>query len=75
MTITQPGWLIPAYLANILILVPVCYALVFGAGMSSVFEGRVPESEGLRLLLRAFGPRSSLHRLRASSGPPSSLRS
>jgi hypothetical protein len=51
MAITQPSWLIPAYIANILILVPVCYRLFFGGGMATVFEGKVPESEGLRLLV------------------------
>jgi hypothetical protein len=51
MTITQPGWLMPAYAFNILILVPVCYSLFFGGGMAAVFEGKVSESDGLRLMV------------------------
>ncbi|MEM9170075.1 MAG: hypothetical protein AAGC56_10515 [Pseudomonadota bacterium] len=50
----SPQWLRIGYAANIIILVPVCYAMVFGAGVSTVFEGNVPESEGLRLLVASF---------------------
>ena len=50
MPIQYPAWLIPAYVANILILLPVCYSMFFGNGVASVFEGKVAESEGLRLL-------------------------
>lgn len=47
----SPGWLRPAYVLNILILVPVCYAMFAGSGVSSVFEGKVDESAGLGLLV------------------------
>jgi hypothetical protein len=40
-----------AYVANILILVPVVHAMFFGRGVSDVFAGRVDESLGLRLLV------------------------
>ena len=40
-----------AYLANILILVPVCWAMFFGNAMASVFQGPVTDSLGLRLLV------------------------
>jgi len=45
------GLLRIAYAANILILVPVCWGMFFGGGVASVFEGRVDESAGLRLLV------------------------
>lgn len=40
-----------AYVANILILIPVVYGMFFGRGVSDVFDGRVDESLGLRLLV------------------------
>lgn len=40
-----------AYVANILILVPVCWAMFFGNAMASVFQGTVTDSQGLRLLV------------------------
>ena len=43
-----------AYAANILILVPVCYGLIVGNGVASVFEGKVAESAGLRLLVASL---------------------
>jgi hypothetical protein len=49
--IQNPQWLVPAYLANIAILVPVCHAMFLGGGVSTVFEGKVAESAGLRLLV------------------------
>ena len=51
MTFTGAGLLRIAYLANILILVPVCWGMFFGGGVSSVFEGKIVESAGLRLLV------------------------
>lgn len=45
------GLLRIAYAANILILVPVCWGMVLGAGVASVFEGKIDESAGLRLLV------------------------
>jgi hypothetical protein len=51
MNLPQPAWLIPAYVANILILIPVCYGMFFGGGVADVFNGKVTESEGLRLLV------------------------
>jgi hypothetical protein len=49
--IANPQWLLPAYIANILILAPVCYAMVAGSGVAGVFEGKVAESAGLRLMV------------------------
>ena len=45
------GLLRLAYAANILILVPVCWGMFAGGGVASVFEGKVDESAGLRLLV------------------------
>jgi hypothetical protein len=49
--ITEPNWLYFAYGFNILILVPVVYATLFGGGVTNVFESKVPESAGLRLMI------------------------
>jgi hypothetical protein len=49
--ITEPKWLYFAYGFNILILVPVVYALLVGGGVTNVFESKVPESAGLRLMV------------------------
>ncbi len=46
-----PSLLRIAYAANILILVPVASSMFFSGGTSGVFEGKVPDSEGLRLLV------------------------
>jgi hypothetical protein len=43
-----------AYAANVLILVPAVAALLGGGGIASVFEGRVAESEGLRLMVASL---------------------
>ncbi len=40
-----------AYGANIFILIPVAYAMLFGSGVTNVFDGRVNESAGLRLMV------------------------
>lgn len=40
-----------AYAANILILVPVCWAMFAVRGVQAVFQGAVAESAGLRLLV------------------------
>lgn len=48
---TNPNWLIGPYLLNIVILVPICFSMFLGGGTATVFEGRVPESAGLRLLV------------------------
>jgi hypothetical protein len=52
--ISSPQWLLPAYIANILILVPVCAGMIAGGGVSSVFEGKVAESDGLRLMVASL---------------------
>ena len=39
------------YAANIIILVPVVWGMFLGGGVETVFEGKVVESEGLRLLV------------------------
>jgi hypothetical protein len=49
--ITTPHWLYIAYGFNIFILLPVVYSMFFGAGVENVFEGKVAESAGLRLLV------------------------
>ncbi len=46
-----PAILKVAYFANIVILVPVCWTMFAGGGVASVFEGRVTESDGLRLMV------------------------
>ncbi len=43
-----------AYVANILILVPVCWSLFFGRGVQAVFDGGVGESAGLRLMVASL---------------------
>ncbi len=45
------GLLRLAYVANILILAPICWNMFFGSGVASVFEAKVEESAGLRLLV------------------------
>lgn len=47
---TNPGWLRPAFVLNILILVPVCYSMFLGSGVATVFDGLVQESVGLRIM-------------------------
>jgi hypothetical protein len=47
----HPAWLVGPYILNIFILVPICYSMFFGAGVLNVFEGKVAESPGLRLLV------------------------
>ena len=49
--LTGAGLLRLAYAANILILVPICWGMFFGSGVAGVFEGKVAESQGLRLLV------------------------
>jgi hypothetical protein len=49
---TDPAWLRIAYGANILILLTVCAGMFAGpVGGQGVFQGQVPESAGLRLLV------------------------
>ena len=47
----QPSILWVAYIANIVILVPVCWSMFFGGGVGAVFDGRVAESAGLRIMV------------------------
>lgn len=47
-------WLKIAYSANILILVPVCWSMLFGNPGAQVFQGTVNESSGLRLLIASL---------------------
>lgn len=42
------------YAANIVILVPVVYGMLAGRGVQSVFQGRIEDSEGLRLLVASL---------------------
>jgi hypothetical protein len=51
MSFAGAGLLRIAYLANILILVPVSAGMLLGSGVASVFESKVEESVGLRLLV------------------------
>lgn len=53
-TIAQPGWLYPAYLFNIIILLPVCWTMMGGGGVASVFGPSVSEEPGLRLLVASL---------------------
>ena len=48
------NWLFIPYILNILILVPVCYQMVWGQGVSTVFECKIEDSEGLRLLIASL---------------------
>ncbi|MEM9278363.1 MAG: hypothetical protein AAGA76_07295 [Pseudomonadota bacterium] len=52
--IQSPRWLIVPYVANILILIPVCYSLIFSGTTAGVFEGRVANSDGLRILVASL---------------------
>jgi hypothetical protein len=52
--INAPAWLYPAYALNTLVLVPVVYSMFAGAGVANVFEGKVADSPGLRLLVASF---------------------
>ncbi|MEL6530484.1 MAG: hypothetical protein AAGK01_06455 [Pseudomonadota bacterium] len=45
------GLLRIAYLANIVILVPVVWSMFFSGGTTGVFEDKVADSEGLRFLV------------------------
>ncbi|MEL7429593.1 MAG: hypothetical protein AAFN43_06300 [Pseudomonadota bacterium] len=54
MVFHAPNWLLPAYVANIAILVPVCWSLFASGSVAGVFEGRVAESDGLRLLVASL---------------------
>lgn len=49
--IDHPKWLTIAYILNLLILVPVVFQLFSGSGMATIFEGKVAESTGLRILV------------------------
>lgn len=49
--ITAPKWLYFVYGFNILILVPVVWSMFFGPGVDNVFEAKVPESAGLRIMV------------------------
>ncbi|MEM6532749.1 MAG: hypothetical protein AAF654_08990 [Myxococcota bacterium] len=51
MTFEAPRWLIVPYVINVLILIPVCYQMLFGQGVAAVFDGLVPESAGLRIMV------------------------
>lgn len=48
------GLLRIAYAANILILVPVVWSMIFSGSTIGVFEGKVADSEGLRLLVASL---------------------
>jgi hypothetical protein len=43
--------LLIAFAFNVLVLVPVCYNMFVGGGVERVFENKVPESAGLRILV------------------------
>ena len=49
-----PNWLLVPYIANILILVPVCYSLIASGDTANVFQNRVENSDGLRLLVASL---------------------
>ncbi|MEL6287847.1 MAG: hypothetical protein AAFQ42_14195 [Pseudomonadota bacterium] len=52
--ISSPGWLLPAFIANIVILLPVCLAMFSPAGTARIFDDLVPPSDGLHLLVAAL---------------------
>lgn len=47
-------WLYPAYIANIVILVPVLISLVPQGGTERIFAAGLAESDGLRLLVASL---------------------
>jgi hypothetical protein len=49
--VDQINFLKIAYGANIIILAPVVYNMLFGSGVAQVFEGQVNESAGLRIMV------------------------
>lgn len=51
---SELAWLQAAYVANILILVPVCAAMWSGRGAALVFSGGVSESPGLERLVASL---------------------
>lgn len=51
MSFAGAGILRFAYAANIVLLIPVCWGMFVGGGVGTVFEGKVAESAGLRLLV------------------------
>lgn len=51
---SEPAWLLLAYIANILILVPVCTAMWSGRGAALVFSGGVAGSAGLERLVASL---------------------
>ena len=54
MSLDGTGILRLAYVGNILILVPVCWALFLGSGVHGVFGGKVEASPGLGLLIASL---------------------
>ncbi|MEM6957686.1 MAG: hypothetical protein AAF411_00800 [Myxococcota bacterium] len=51
LSLPSARWLIVPFILNVLILVPVCAAMLFGNGERTVFEGIAPPSEALRLMV------------------------
>lgn len=43
-----------AYVANILILIPVVWSMFLGSGVQAVFRGTVDESAGLRMMVASL---------------------
>lgn len=54
MMLEGPSLLRIAYAANILILTPVCWSLFQSGGVANVFDGKVADSAGLRLLVASL---------------------
>jgi len=54
MTFSTPGWLYVAYIANILILAPVCYTMFMGNGAADIFENKISDSQGLTKLIASL---------------------
>ncbi len=48
---SNPVWLQVAYASNVLILIPCVLAMFWGNGIHTVFQGKVADSAGLRLLV------------------------
>jgi hypothetical protein len=50
----SPNLLKIAYAANLFILIPVCFNMFSATRMLQVFDGKVPNSDGIRLLVASL---------------------
>ncbi|WP_300530116.1 hypothetical protein [Maricaulis sp.] len=54
MNFAYPAALLPAYIVNIVILIPVVTGLYFRSGTATVFGGKVAPSDGLRWMVASL---------------------